>query len=97
MEKTIVMLGKLAYAATCVVLCTALLMLCTSCGSVLKSSTHTVQGEATIRHEIRIESDLCDELEGSDKTECLKNLTEALAAASRGTEDMGEDTSEVAE
>lgn len=58
-----------------------LLILLTSCGvRASGTTTHRVEGEATVR--VVVDVSLCDSLKNEDKLECIKTLLEIMKAAS---------------
>ena len=53
------------------------LLLLTSCGiKASGSTTHRVEGEATVR--VVIDVSICDSLTGTDKVECIKTIVKVL-------------------
>lgn len=55
-------------------------LLLTGCGfKASGSTTHRVEGEATVR--IVVDVSICDSLTGTDKVECIKTIVEVLKAS----------------
>lgn len=57
-----------------------LLNVLTGCGSLKVSggTTHEVKGKAEIVTRLEIDFSICDELEGTDKNDCIKQLLDIL-------------------
>lgn len=71
--------AQIAAAGITALLILAAIIMINGCGTSNKMSggtTHTVQGEAVIRHEIDIE--ICDDLKGKDKADCIKAIVAAI-------------------
>ena len=62
---------------------------CTGCGP--KSTTHTVQGEATVKVVISVDTSICDGMEPAAKTECIQSLLDLATAANGNKEESGLD------
>jgi hypothetical protein len=64
----------------------ALSLLLVGCGYGPKSSTHTVQGEATVRVVVEVDVSVCNELPQEDRAECIKNIIELAKSANAAKE-----------
>ena len=64
-----------------------LLTFCTGCGP--RSSTHTVQGEATVKIVVSVDTTVCDDLPTEDKQECIKSLVDLATAATKTQQETG--------
>ena len=65
----------------------ALSLLLVGCGYGPRSSTHTVQGEATVRVVVEVDVSVCNELPQEDRADCIKNIIELAKAANTAKDD----------
>lgn len=67
-----ILLSALFFMAVC----------CTGCGVKVKGdTTHTLQGEATVKVVIGVDVSICQDLEPEAKAECIQSLLDLAKAA----------------
>lgn len=57
-----------------------LALLAVGCGYGPRSSTHTVEGEATVKVVVGVDVSVCESMPEADKVECIKSLIELAKA-----------------
>lgn len=67
---------------------------CTGCGpkiTIQGGSTHTVQGEATVKVVVGVDVSVCEGLEPAAKAECIQSLIElaTVVSESKNQEETG--------